>query len=38
MIATASGKRINTITDENLWAVVERFELQEQCRKEFLDL
>ena len=38
MIATASGKRINTITDENLWAVVEHFGIQEQCRKEFLDL
>ena len=38
MLATASGKRINTITDENLWAIVERFSLQEQCKKEFLDL
>ncbi len=38
MIATASGKRINTITDENLWSVVEHFGVQEQCKKEFLDL
>jgi ribulose-5-phosphate 4-epimerase/fuculose-1-phosphate aldolase len=38
MIATASGKRINTITDENLWAIVERFSLQDVCKKEFLDL
>ena len=38
MLATASGKLINTITDENLWAVVERFNLQDMCRKEFLDL
>ena len=38
MLATASGKRINTITDENLWAIVERFALQDQCKKEFLDL
>ena len=38
MLATASGKRINTITDENLWAIVERFSLQEQCRKDFLNL
>ena len=38
MLATASGKRINTITDENLWAIVERFSLQAQCRKDFLNL
>ena len=38
MLATASGKRINTITDENLWAIVERFALEDQCKKEFLDL
>ena len=38
MLATASGKRINTITDENLWSIVERFSLQEQCRKDFLNL
>lgn len=38
MLATASGKLINKITDENLWAVVERFGLQDKCRKEFLDL
>lgn len=38
MISTASGKRINTITDENLWAVVEQFGLQDSVRKDFLDL
>ena len=38
MLATASGKIINTMTDENLWAVVERFNLQDMCKKEFLDL
>lgn len=38
MFATASGKIINTMTDENLWAVVERFNLQDMCKKEFLDL
>lgn len=38
MLATASGKRINTITDENLWAVVEQFGLQDSVRKDFLDL
>lgn len=38
MIATASGKRINTITDENLWAVVEQFGIQDSVRKDFLNL
>lgn len=38
MLATASGKRINTITDENLWAVVEQFGLQDSVRKDFLNL
>ena len=38
MIATASGKRINTITDENLWEIVEAFGLQDSVRKDFLDL
>ena len=38
MLATASGSIINTITDENLWATVERFQLEDMCRKDFLDL
>ena len=38
MIATASGKRINTITDENLWSVVEHFGIQDKCRKDFLNI
>ncbi len=38
MLANASGKIVNTITDENLWALVERFSLQDCCRKEFLSL
>ncbi|MBQ8182688.1 MAG: rhamnulose-1-phosphate aldolase [Clostridia bacterium] len=38
MIATASGKRINTITDRNLWEVVEAFGLEDVVRKDFLDL
>ncbi len=38
MLATASGKRITTITDENLWEIVEAFNLHDKVRKDFLDL
>ena len=38
MLATASGKRINTITDPQLWEIVEAFKLQGKVRKDFLDL
>jgi rhamnulose-1-phosphate aldolase len=38
MLATASGKRINTITDPQLWEIVEAFKLQDKVRKDFLDL
>lgn len=38
MIATASGKRINTITDQNLWDVVKSFHVEDTVRKDFLDL
>ena len=38
MLATASGKRINTITDENLWAVIKGFGIEDKVRKDFLNL
>ncbi len=38
MLATASGKRINTISDQNLWEIVEAFHLEDSVRKDFLDL
>lgn len=38
MIATASGKRINTITDKNLLEVVKAFGLEDCVRKDFLNI
>ncbi len=38
MLATASGKRINTISDSQLWEIVEAFHLEDSVRKDFLDL
>lgn len=38
MLARACGERINTITDQNLWDVACRFNLQEQVRKDYLEL
>ncbi len=38
MLATASGKRINTITDENLWDVAKAFNITDAVRKDFLNL
>ena len=38
MLATASGKRINTITDQNLLDTVKSVNLENVYRKDFLDL
>ena len=38
MIATASGARINTITDRNLWDVAGSFGIHGKVRKDFLNL
>ena len=36
MLATASGKRINTISDSQLWEIVEAFHLEDSVRRDFL--
>ena len=38
MLATASGERINTITDKNLWDVACAFNIENSVRKDFLNL
>ncbi len=38
MLATASGKIINTITDSNLFDVAKHFKIENSLRKEFLEL